>query len=109
MKRQRTASVVIRSILNSLAGKFSEDTRKKGNKGAKTGTSHDWRGFYLSQNDWLKGSHMTKVVGFRMKLIIHTANLCRQILPIQVCYLLHGASTYGSSRKAVVVRQTTLN
>ncbi len=48
------------SILNPLAGKFSEDTRKKG-KGAKTGASHDWRSFYLSQYDWLKGSHMTKV------------------------------------------------
>ncbi len=31
-------------------------------KGAKTGASHDWRSFYLSQYDWLKGSHMTKVV-----------------------------------------------
>ena len=27
-----------------------------------TGASHDWRRFYLSQYDWLKGSHMTKVV-----------------------------------------------
>ncbi len=44
------------SILNPLAGTFSEDTRKKG-KGGKTGTSHDWRSFYLSQYDWLKGSH----------------------------------------------------
>ncbi len=44
-----------------MAGKCSEDTRKKGN-GAKTGTSHDWRSFYLSQYDWLNGSHMTKVV-----------------------------------------------
>ncbi len=44
-----------------MAGKFSEDARKKG-KGAKTGSSHDWRSFYLSQYDWLKGSHMTKVV-----------------------------------------------
>ncbi len=52
---------IIGSILNPLAGKFSEDTRKKG-KGAKTGASHDWQRFYLSQYDWLKGSHMTKVV-----------------------------------------------
>ena len=51
----------IGSILNPSAGKFSEDTRKKG-KGAKTGASHDWRSFYLSQCDWLKGSHMAKVV-----------------------------------------------
>ena len=50
------------SILNPLSGKFSEDTRKKKDKGAKTGASHDWRSFHLSQNDWLKGSHMTKVV-----------------------------------------------
>ncbi len=48
-------------FLNPLAGKFSEDTRKKG-EGAKTMTSHDWRSFYLSQYDRLKGSHMTKVV-----------------------------------------------
>ncbi len=46
---------------NPLAGKFSDDTRKKGT-GAKSGASHDWRSFYLSQYDWLKGSHMTKVV-----------------------------------------------
>ena len=52
---------LIGSILNPLAGTFSEGTRKKG-KGAKTGASHDWRNFYLSQYDWLKGSHMTKVV-----------------------------------------------
>ena len=51
----------IGSILNPLAGKFSDDIRKKG-KGAKTGASHDWRSFYLSQHDWLKGSHMTKAV-----------------------------------------------
>ncbi len=50
----------IGSILNPLAGKIREDARKKG-KGAKTGAPHDWRGFYLSQYDWLKGSHMTKV------------------------------------------------
>ena len=31
-------------------------------KGAKTGASHDWGSFYLSQYDWLKGSHITKVV-----------------------------------------------
>ncbi len=73
--------LIIGSISNPLAGKFSEDTRKKA-KGVKTGASHDWRSFYLSQYDWLKGSHMTKVVGFRMKPIIHTANLWRQILPI---------------------------
>ncbi len=51
----------IGSILNPLAGKFLEGTRKKG-KGAKTGVSHDWRSYYLSQYDWLKGSNMTKVV-----------------------------------------------
>ncbi len=50
----------IGSILNPLAGKLSEDTRKKG-KGAKTGASHDWQSFYFSQYDWLKGSHMTKL------------------------------------------------
>ncbi len=49
------------SILNHLAGKFSEDTRKKG-KGTKTGASHDWQSFYLSQYDWLKGGPITKVV-----------------------------------------------
>ena len=53
--------LIIGSILNPLAGKFSEDTRKKG-KGAKAGAPHDWRRFYMSQYDWLKGSHMTKVV-----------------------------------------------
>ncbi len=42
-------------------GGFSEDTRKKG-KRTKTGTSDDWRSFYLSRYDWLKGSHMAKVV-----------------------------------------------
>ncbi len=52
---------VIGSILHPLAEKFSEDTRKKG-KGAKTGASHDWPNFYLSQYDWLKDSHMTNVV-----------------------------------------------
>ena len=52
---------VIGSILNPLVGKFSENTRRKG-KGAKTGASHDWRSFYLSQYDWLKCSYMTKVV-----------------------------------------------
>ncbi len=62
--------LLIGRILNSLAGKFSANARKKG-KGAKTGTSHDWRSFYLSQYDWLKGNHMTKVV------------LWRQILPIE--------------------------
>ena len=51
----------IGSILNPLAVKFSDDTRRKG-KGAKTGASYDWKGFYLLQYDWLKGSHMTKVV-----------------------------------------------
>ncbi len=52
---------IIGSILNPLAEKISEDTRKKC-KGAKTGAPHDWRSFYLSQHDWLKGSHITKVV-----------------------------------------------
>ena len=51
----------IGSILNPLAANFSEDTRKKG-KGAKTGAPHDWRSFYMSQYDWLNGSHMTKVI-----------------------------------------------
>ncbi len=41
-------------------GKISDDTRNKG-KGAKSGASHDWQSFYLSQYDWLKGSHLTKV------------------------------------------------
>ncbi len=53
--------LIIGSILNPLAGKFSEDTRKKC-KGVKRGASHEWRSFYLSQYDGLKGSHMTKVV-----------------------------------------------
>ncbi len=75
-------SLPIGSILNPLAGKFSEDTRKKG-KGAKTGASHDWRNFYLSQYDWLKGSRMTKIVWHRTKPIIHSLNLWRQILPIE--------------------------
>ncbi len=57
---------VIGSILNPLVGKISEDTRKKG-KGAKTGAAHNWRSFYLSQYDWLKGSHMTKVVWLSKK------------------------------------------
>ncbi len=48
-------------ILNPLVGKVSKDTRKKG-KGAKTGAAHDWRSFYMSQYDWLKDSHMTKLV-----------------------------------------------
>ncbi len=72
--------MTIGSILNPSAGKFSEYTRKKG-KGTKTGVSHDWRSFYLSQYDWLKGSHMTKVVWLP---IIHTANLWRQMLPIDL-------------------------
>ena len=37
-------TLTIGSILNPLAGKLSEDTRKEG-KGAKTGASHDWRSF----------------------------------------------------------------
>ncbi len=53
--------LAIGSILNPLVGKFSKDTQKKG-KCAKTGVCHDWRSFYLSQYDWLKGSHMTKVI-----------------------------------------------
>ncbi len=44
-----------------MVGKFSKGTQKKG-QGAKIGASHDWRSFYLSQYNWLKGSHMTKVV-----------------------------------------------
>ncbi len=54
-KHSMTSSILtnflsIGSILNPLAGKLSEDTRKKG-KGAKTGAPHDWRSFYLSQYD----------------------------------------------------------
>ena len=71
----------IGSILNPLVGKFSEDTRKKG-KGAKTGASQDFICFYLLQYDWLKGSYMSYLFGFRAKPIIHTANLCHEILPI---------------------------
>ena len=41
-------SGTIGSILNPLVGKVSEDTQKKG-KGMKTGASHVWRSFYLSQ------------------------------------------------------------
>ncbi len=44
-----------------MAGKFSEDTRKKG-KGTETGTPHDWQSFNMLQYDWLKGSHMTTVI-----------------------------------------------
>ncbi len=51
----------IGSILNALAGNFSEATRNKC-KGVKTGTPHDWRSFYMAQYDWLKDSHMSKVV-----------------------------------------------
>ncbi len=51
----------IGSILNPLAGKFSEDTQKKG-KVTKTGASHDWWSL-LFVAIWLaKGSQMTKVV-----------------------------------------------
>ncbi len=53
---------------------LSEDTRHK-DKGAKTGASHDWRRFYLSQYDWLKVSHMTKVVWLPNETDYHTANL----------------------------------
>ncbi len=60
-QRECLLASTIGSILNPLAGKLSEDTRKKA-PGAKTGASQDWRSFYLSQYDWLKGSHMTKVV-----------------------------------------------
>ncbi len=74
LSRNSTVSLMgsIGSILNPLAGKFSEDTRKKG-KGAITGASHDWRSFYLSQYDWLKGSHMTKVVWLPNELRIFGA------------------------------------
>ncbi len=60
--RLKTVKRRNREYFEPLAGKFSKDTRKNHGKGAKTGTSHNWRGFYLSQYDWLKGSHMTKVV-----------------------------------------------
>ncbi len=50
-----------REYFKPFGGKIFEDTRKKG-EGAKTGASHDWWSYYLSQYDWLKGSHMTKVV-----------------------------------------------
>ncbi len=72
----------IGSILNPLAGKFSEGTRKKG-KGTKTGAFHDWRSFYLSQYDWLKGSHMTKVVWLPNETDYSYCELWRQILPIR--------------------------
>ncbi len=74
---------LIRSILNPLAGKFSEDTRKKG-KGEKTGASHDWRIFYLSQYDWLKGSHMTKVVWLPNETGYSYCEFVSPILPIRV-------------------------
>ncbi len=47
--------MIIGSILNALAGKFSKDTSKKG-KGTKTGTPHRWRSFYMSQYDWLNNA-----------------------------------------------------
>ena len=100
----------IGSILNPLAGKFSEDTRTKG-KGANLttlGTPRQFSGktsmlciaktteefrmisrlaellsVCLSQYDWLKGSHMTKVVWLPNE-IDRTANLWRQILHIRV-------------------------
>ncbi len=76
-------------------GKFSEDTQKKG-KGAKTGSSHDWRSFHLLQYDWLKGSHMAKVVWLPNETDygIHIANLWRQMLPIDytLIVLAHSCS-----------------
>ncbi len=74
------------SILNPLAGKVSEDTRKKG-KGAKTGASHDWRSFHLSQYDWLKGSHMTKVVWLPNETDYSYSEFVAPILPIGLFYL----------------------
>ncbi len=50
----------IGSILNPLAGKFSKDTGKKG-KGAKQGHLTIGRPFICRNNDWLKGSYMTRV------------------------------------------------
>ncbi len=50
--------VVNREHFKPFGGKIF---RKKG-KGVKTGASHDWWSVYLSQYDWLKCSHMTKVV-----------------------------------------------
>ena len=61
MLRTCIDGAAIGSILNPLAGKFYEDTQKKGT-GAKTGTPHDWRSLYMSQYDWLKGSYLTKVI-----------------------------------------------
>ena len=61
MLQPKCANRLIGSILNPLAGKFSENTRKNGT-GAKTGAPHDWWSFYLLQYDCLKGSHMSKVV-----------------------------------------------
>ncbi len=64
MKQVATSAFISvnREYLKPLgAKKNSEDTRKKG-KGAKTGASHDWWSFYLSQYEWLNGNHMTKVV-----------------------------------------------
>ncbi len=81
-------AIIIGSILNPLAGKLSEDTRKNG-KGPKTVASHDWRSFYLSQYEWLKGSHMTKVVW----------------LPNETDYLCACLVTYKQSR-SVTTKQT---
>ncbi len=72
--------MLIGSILNLLVGKFAEDTRKKG-KGAKTGASYDWQRFYLSQYDWLKGSHMTKVGWLQNETDYSYCEFVHQILP----------------------------
>ncbi len=79
----------IRSILKPLAGIFFEDTRKKG-KGAKTGASHDWRSLYLSQYDWLKGSHMSKVVWLPNETVY---SYCEFVAPNTPYYIFQPKST----------------
>ncbi len=78
-----------REYFKLLGGKIFRrysSTRKKGYKRDENRNRgiHDFGSIYLSQYDWLKGSHMTKVVWLLNEtLIIHTANLWRQIFPIQ--------------------------
>ncbi len=70
----------IGSILNPLAGNFLKIPERRVE--ARKQASDDWRSFYLSQYNWLKGSHMIKVVWLPNETDIHTANLWHQILPI---------------------------
>ena len=56
--------IINREYLNPLEGKMPKIPEKRV-KARKTGAPEDWRSFYhvyMLQNDWLKGSHMTKVV-----------------------------------------------